>query len=309
MFSKKSLFVILCILLSFSFLTADVTAEEFEIGINNFGQANFFAVQGREYMIERVEEKGGVAIDTVTADVPGRMDAIEDYITRDVDAIIVQEGDISQVGPAIEEAQQAGIKVISMDAGHHPAVDVVVESNNWVLGARAASELMYRIGGEGNIVEIYNDLGQMIRMRREMLHGVLSEYPDVEIAAGFVYDWPDFYPDVLDKMESVLEANPEPGDIDGVFATFDGAGIAASEAIREAGLADYITVVGIDGDPEAYDEMRREDTPFEATIAHDVQKIAYTAVDKAFKLLEGEEIDRDHVYVPGELVTREDLIE
>ena len=288
-------------------LSAKAQDDQFKIGINNFGQANFFARLGREALINAVEEHGGKALPTVTAQVPKRMNAVENYIAKGVDAIILQEGDVKQLAPALKQAKEKGIIIVSMDAGTAPFVDIVVESNNWVLGAKAASELMRRIGGKGNIVEIYNPAGQMIRMRRQILHAVLTEYSEVKITNGFVYAWPDYFPDVKAKMESVLQSQGDK--IDGVFATFDGAGVAAAQAIKEAGYEDDIVVVGIDGDPEAYEEMREGDSPFKATVAQKPEEMARIVVDKVFKILNGEEVTRRHYYVPGELVTIENVPE
>lgn len=303
---KRILVLVVCLIMVISF-SQTVGAEEFRVGINNFGQANFFARIGRDVMIEEVENLGGTPFPTVTDNVPDRNNAIENYIANDVDVIIIQEGDIQMAEPVLSEASDLGILIVSMGAGTADFVDVVVESNEWVMGAKAATELMHRIDGEGQLVEIYNDLGQMIRMRRKMLHAVITEYDNVDIAAGFVYAWPDFFPDVMNQMESVLQSNPNPGDIAGVFATFDGAGVAASHAIREAGLEDHISVIGIDGDPQAYEEMRNPNSPFKATIAQDPETMARTAVKKAFALYNGEELDRSHFYIPAEIVTIEDV--
>lgn len=305
--SKKILILSFAVLLFVLFgVSAIGSAKDFKVGINNFGQANFFARIGRESLIDEVKILGGTPIATVTASVPERINAIENYISMGVDAIIIQEGDIKMVAPALEEAKKQGIIIASMDAGTADFVDIVVESNNWVMGAIAATELMHRIDGKGKVVEIFNDLGQMIRMRRKELHAVITEYPGVEIAAGFTYAWPDFFPDAKSKMEAVLQAQP---DIVGVFATFDGVGVAAAQAIREAGLQDQIAVVGIDGDPQAYDEMRKPGSPFKATVAQDPDTMARIAVRIVFKLLNGEEVPRRHVYISAKLVTIENLPE
>jgi len=305
--NKKILILGFTVLLLVLFgVSAMVSAKDFKVGINNFGQANFFARIGRDAMIDEIKKLGGTPIDTITASVPERMDAIENYISKGVDAIIIQEGDIKMVAPALEEAKKRGIIIVSMGAGIADFVDIVVESNEWIMGATAATELMGRIDGKGKIVEIYNDLGQMIRMRRKELQAVISEYPGVEIVAGFTYAWPDFFPDAKSKMEAVLQAHP---DIVGVFATFDGVGVAAAQAIREAGLQDQIVVVGIDGDPQAYEEMRKPGSPFKATVAQDPDTMARVAVRMAFKLLNGEEIPRRHIFIPAKLVTIENLPE
>lgn len=283
------------------------SGKKFKIGINNFGQANFVAVDGRKAMIAEVEKLGGEPISTVTANVPDRIAAIESFIAQGVDAIIIQEGDIKMAAPALEQAKKKGIVIGSMESGDAPFVDVVVQTNNPVAGAMAAQQLMSLTDGKGNIIEIYNDLGQMIRMRKAGLHAVLQEYPSVKIAAGLTYSWPDFFPDMKAKIEAVLQAHPKPGDIVGVFATFDGVGVAASQAIREAGLQNNIVVVGVDGDPEAYKEMRLPDSPFKATIAGDPTWKGKTVVDKVFDILNGKKLPAKDIYAPPILITKDNI--
>lgn len=286
---------------------AENEQKQFVVAINNFGQANFFARIGKDSMTDQIEKNGGKVISTVTADVPSRTAAIENMIAQGVDAIIIEEGDINQVAPALMEAKKQGIIIGSMDAGDADFVDVFVESDNHQLGTKAAEMLMEHIGGKGKIVEIINDAGSMIRVRKDAMHDVAAKHPEVEIAASFVYAWPDFFPDAKAKMEAVLQAHPNPGEIVGVYATFDGVGIAAAQAIREAGLQEHIAVVGVDGDPEAYKEMRKEDSPFIATMAQDPDTIARTVVDKVFDLLNGKQLEERHIYIPGILITKDNI--
>jgi len=285
----------------------EVAEEVFTIGINNYGQANFFARIGREAMIEQIEKQGGEVIATVTADEPSRLAAIENMIAQGVDAIILQEGDLNLVAPALIEAKNQGILIGSVDAGDADFVDVRASSDNVLLGKASAEEMVRLIGGKGNIVEIFHEGGQMIRERRAGMHEVIAAYPDIKIVAGFTYAWPDFFPDGKAKMEAILQANPNPGDIAAVFATFDGVGVAAATAIREFGLQDHIVVVGIDGDPEAYKEMQIPGSPFKATMAQDPDTIARTVVDNIFELLRGNTIPSNKILLPGFKVTKDNI--
>jgi len=194
-----------------------------------------------------------------------------------------------------------------MDAGNADFVDVFVESDNDQLGRASAEALMKAIGYKGKIVEIFNDAGAMIRVRKNALHEVVKKYPNVTIEWGFVYAWPDYLTDVKAKMEALIQAHPNKGDIAGVFATFDGGGLGAVQAIREAGLQNYIKITGIDGDPEAYKEMRKSDSPFVATLAQDPETIARTVVDRMFDLLNKKTIPSKHIYIPGILITKDNI--
>lgn len=310
---RKFLLVLCLVLFATTFVFAgaeeDAMGEDkvFTVGINNFGQANFFARIGRESMIDQIEKNGGKVISTVTADVSSRLAAIENMISQGVDAIIIEEGDINQVAPPLIEAKKKGIIIGSMDAGNADFVDIFVESDNNQLGKASAEALMEAIGNKGKIVEIFNDAGAMIRVRKNAMHEVVAKNPEVSVEWGFVYAWPDFLSDVKAKMEALIQAHPEPGAIAGVFATFDGAGLGAAQAIWEAGLEDYIKITGVDGDPEAYKEMRKPGSPFVATLAQDPETIARTVVDKVFDLLNGKTLEENHIYIPGILITQDNI--
>ncbi len=289
--------------------TVEQTEEKvFKIGINNFGQANFFARIGRATMIEEIEKRGGIVVSTVTADVPSRISAIEDFITQGVDAIIIQEGDIAMAAPPLKEAKKKGIIIAAMGCGDADFVDVAVDSDDEQLGRGAAEAMLELIDYNGDVVEIINDLGAMIRVRKNAMHELVEQQPGVNVTWSFTYAWPDFFPDVKAKMESLIQANPDPGQIDAVYATFDGAGVAAAHAIKEAGLQDSIIVVGIDGDPEAFKEMSDPASPFKATMAQKPAKFAQKVVEQVFLLLEGKQIEERYIPIPGEIVTQEDVL-
>lgn len=309
---KISLLVVALMIMSVIFSgcsqgTSSQKSKVFKIGIDNFGQANFFARIGKASMADEIIKNGGEVIATVSDNVPARITAIENMIAQGVDAIIIEEGDIAEAAAPLQEAKKKGIIIGSMDGGDADFVDVWATSDNYQLGKESAQKLMDYIGGKGNIVMIYNDLGAMIRTRISALHDVLGNYPNVQIVASFVYAWPDFLPDVKAKMEAVLQAHSKPGDIVGVFAPFDGAGVAADQAVRELGLQKYISIVGIDGDPEAYKAMQLPDASFKFTEAQDPDRIARDTVDAVFELLKGNKIPERIIYVPGQPITKDNI--
>jgi len=282
-------------------------AETYLIGINHFGQANFFAREGKEAMEDELRTLGIEFIASVTDNVPARVAAIESKIAQGVNAIIIQEGSIDDIEPVLREAHERGIIIGSMDAGVADFIDFYVASDNTALGTVVAQKMIDEMGGRGNVVVIYNDAGWMIRLRRDALLAVMENYPDVQITHGLVYPWPDFFESIVSQMESVLLANPNPGDISGVFATFDGVALAATHAIREAGLENYIVVVGVDGDPDAYVEMAREDSPFVGTMAQDPGTMARKVVNVVVDILGGNRPDSNEYLVPGILITRDNI--
>ncbi|MBR0025866.1 MAG: sugar ABC transporter substrate-binding protein [Clostridia bacterium] len=279
-------------------------AEQFTVAINNWGQANFFARVGKTAMEEELTALGCKVIATVTDNIADRVEAIENMVQQGVDAIIIQEGDITECEAAILEAKEAGIIIGSMDSGTADYVDIYVSSDNSYLGKIAAETLVESMGENANgarVIEIINDAGSMIRQRKDASHEVFDA-AGVEVAYSLVYSWPDYDADIMDQVSAILTADP---DIDGVFATFDGVGISSYKAIKEFGLEGQIKIVGVDGDPDAYALMVAdgESCNYICTMAQDPDTIARTCVNEVVKLLKGETLESNIIYIPGIKVT------
>ena len=278
------------------------TTKTFKVGINNWGQANFFARVGKETMEDELQKLGCEVIPSVTDNVSDRVKAIETMIQQGCDAIIIEEGDITECEAAVLEAKEAGIIIGSMDAGTADYVDIYVSSDNTNLGTIAAEALAEAIGYKGTVIEIINDAGSMIRQRKEAAHAVFEKYPDIDVAYSLTYSWPDYDADIMDQVSAVLQANPN---VAGVFASFDGVGISAYKTIKEFGLQDSIKITGVDGDPDAYAIMKEdgESCNYISTMAQDPETIARTCCDLVFDLLNGKTLDSKVVYIPGIQVT------
>lgn len=281
------------------------TEKTFKVGINNWGQANFFARAGKEAMEDELAKLGCEVIPSVTDNIADRVEAIEAMVQQGCDAIIIEEGDITECEAAILEAKEAGIIIGSMDAGTADYVDIYVSSDNANLGAVAAEALAEAMGYKGTVIEIINDSGSTIRQRKEAAHEVFAKYPDINVQYSLTYSWPDYDADMMDQVSAVLQANSEPGQISGVFASFDGVGISAYKAIKEFGLEDSIFITGVDGDPDTLAIMVEdgEGCNYISTMAQDPDTIARTCCNLVVDLLNGQQLESNVVYIPGIQVT------
>lgn len=289
--------------------SGETKEKTYKVGITTFGLANDYIRVGRDSAMDQAKKAGIELIATVDENVAKRTASIESFISQGVSAIIVHEGDFSQVKSAVSAAKKKGILVVAMNSGNDELADLVVEPDNTKLGEVAAEEMAKLTGNKGNIVEIYNDLGAMIKARKEAMHKVIEKYPEMKVTNGFVYAWPDFYPDAKAKMEAILQAHPKPGEISAVYATFYGVGLAAAQAIREKGLQNNIVVVGIDSDPETFTEMKKPDSPYKATVMSDADYLGRTSIDKLASLLKGEKLEEKHIFIPSKLITKDNIPE
>lgn len=306
---KKVFALILALAMSMSLFACgqsgskDDGQKKFKVAINCWGQANFFGRAGKEAMEDELTKLGCEIIPTVTDNTPDRMKAIENATALGVDAIIVQEGDITEAETAVLEAKQKGIIIGSMDSGTADYVDFYVTSDNTLLGKTTAEALVEKMGAKGKIIEIIDDSGSMTRKRKAAAHEVFDQYPDIEIAYSLVYSWPDYDADMMNQVSAVL--TKEGDNISGVFAVFDGVGVSAYKAIKEFGLQDKILICGVDGDPDVYALMKAdgENCNYVCTMAQDPDTMARTCVRAVVDLLNGKTLDSKVEYIPGIKVT------
>ncbi len=306
---KRVISLALAILIVLSLISCNKQEEEdqFVVGITSFSIATVFGRNAREALKSEITKRGGTYIDNVATDTLSRADAIENFISQGVDAIILLCGDVSECEENLKAAKEAGILIGSCDAGYVDSVDIYVSSDNYAIGEQVVGALVERMGGSGSILQIFNDVGSMDRRRKGGAADVVAQNENVSIDFGMVYAWPDYYDDIKSKMEAIILSSGD--DIDGIFATFDGVGLAALQAVREAGLEDRMPIVGVDGDPEALNEIADPNSAFYATVIQSWDDCARICVNEIFNKLNGGEISTSQIHVPGILVTKENAEE
>ena len=106
-------------------------------------------------------------------------------------------------------------------------------------------------------------------------------------------------------MDAILLAHPKPDDITAVWAAWDEPGIGATLSL-DAASRQAIVIAGIDGNPQAID-LIKGCTPYVGTVRQGFGEMATIAADQLNKVLAGGTPDKDELYAPVELITRESL--
>ena len=130
-------------------------------------------------------------------------------------------------------------------------------------GYYTANELFKTFGGEGEIIALQGMLANSIAQDRFVgLQNALDENPGVELVAYEAADWDRNK--AYEKTKNLLVGNP---DIAGVWAANDNMALGALEALREAGLAGEVQVVGCDGVEEIFTAIQNGEAA--ATVYND----------------------------------------
>ncbi|MEA1883065.1 MAG: D-ribose ABC transporter substrate-binding protein [Thermotogota bacterium] len=220
-----------------------------------------------------------------------QLNDIQDLIQKRVDILIINPTDSDAIVTAIEDANNAGIPVITVDRGANGGeVLVHIASDNVAGGSMAAEFLAGQINFKGKVVELVGIPGtSAARDRGKGFEKKLEDYPDIELVAKQSANFNRA--EGLSVMENILQAHP---DIDAVFAQNDGMALGAIEALRAAGKLDQVVVVGFDAIDDAVKAV--EDGEMAGTIAQQPALMGSLSVEKAFDFLE-----TGSIYIPVNL--------
>lgn len=247
----------------------------------------------------------GVALEVHDAqnDLAKQIAGVEDFVTKQVDVIIINPVDSDGIAPAVKAANDAGIPVISVDRGVNGAeVASHIASDNVAGGKMAGEYLIELIGGEGKVAELEGIPGaSAARDRGAGFDQALEGAPGVEKVTKQPADFDRAKG--LSVMENILQANP---DIVGLFAHNDEMALGAIQAIEAAGKSDQITVVGFDAVDDALQAVK--DGRMAGTVAQQPALMGSLGVESAVKLVNGEELP-EYVPVDLKMVTPENVDE
>jgi ribose transport system substrate-binding protein len=188
-------------------------------------------------------------------DVARQQNQVKDFIVKKVAAMVLTPCDSKSIGPAIQEANDAGIPVFTADiACLAPGVKVVshVATDNYRGGQEAARAMIEALGETGGKIAILDHkLVESCILRVQGFKEVIEKYNEgrtrgkiqiaSELPGGGVKD------QGYKAAEDLLQAHP---DVAGIFAINDPSALGARAALEKAAKADQIKLVGFDGQPE-----------------------------------------------------------
>ncbi|SHE68665.1 monosaccharide ABC transporter substrate-binding protein, CUT2 family [Marinitoga hydrogenitolerans DSM 16785] len=263
-----------------------------KIGLSLSTLNNPFFVELRNGALQEAVNQG---VDIVVVDAQDKpykqLNDIEDLVQQRVDLIIINPTDSDAIVAAVEEANNAGIPVITVDrAANGGKVILHIASDNVAGGAMAAKYIADLLNGKGNVVELVGIPGTSAARDRGLgFETELKKYPGLKLIAKQTANFNRA--EGLSVMENLLQAYPE---IDAVFAQNDEMALGAIEAIKSEGKLGKIVVVGFDAIPDAVNAVKNGEMA--ATVAQQPSLMGELAVKKAVEYLETQTI-----YIPVNL--------
>ena len=167
-------------------------------------------------------------------------------------------------------------------------------SDNWVAhisfdgttsGTAVSEALFSAMGGEGNIIALQGILDNVpAKQRFAGLNAALESASDVKLLEDQTANYSRS--EALSVTQTLLAKYPN--QINGVWAANDEMALGAMEALRAAGLAGKIPVVGFDAVPEALEAIQDPESGYVATVSTDPWWQGGAALSLAYKAATGE---------------------
>ena len=274
--------------------TTAPTQKTFTIGISN----SFISSEYRTQMIQELKDvnaeymaKGitnDLVIESADTDVPGQIQQLQNLMAKNVDAILVNPGDVNGLNATLEEAVSKGIIVISVDQALDAkgVYDVGIDQTLWA--TTSAQWLADKLGGKGNIVEIEGVPGHPANVARMSgVDAVFAKYPDIKLLGKQTGNWDEATGQQV--MSNFLSAYPT---LD-AYWTQDGMAIGAFQAVLAANPAKFPTVVG-EGRCQflqLWADRLKTDPNFETIAVANPPGVSPTGLRIAVNMLMGKKVD------------------
>lgn len=303
--NKLKYFVLVFILCVFAGCSNRNVKHKITVGITYQNLQNEFIINIQDAVREKAKK---LDIELIELDSQGKAEnqisQVENFIARDVDAIILNPFDKEGSAPAVDIAvrEHKPIVVLNAIVSNLEKANAYVGSEDAEAGRIAANCIMKLLNGKGNIAIIHGPNGHSAEVQRtEGIKQVLKEYPETVVVAEQTANWDRTQ--ALNLMENWLASGRK---IDAVIAQNDEMALGAYKAIEASGKQKEILVIGIDAIQDALKAVK--EGKLVGTVFQDAKGQGALAVELACKLIKGEKVEHNF-YIPFKLITKENLNE
>ncbi|WP_428929580.1 substrate-binding domain-containing protein [Marinibacterium sp. SX1] len=257
---------------------------------------------------ERAEQGGATVLEiNINEDQAREAEAIDTYIARGVDAIVIAPLSATGSALALRRARDAGIVVIALNGGLEDTsiAAATFSTANTDLGkasGEAAADLIQmRLGGKANVglLAFVSVLPEQSNQRT----GGFIEAAGQGNALTIVSQQDAWLPEKAIAVASdMMTAHP---DINVIFAANEGGTIGAMQAVRNAGRAGEVFVYGIDGSLQLARGLLAADDVLQAVTAQSPVEMGRLGAQAALDALGGGTVAL-HTVVPALPLNRDD---
>ena len=255
---------------------------------------------------EEEAKADGVTVDFMAPDVKDdakQIECINNAVAGGYDAILVAANSEDAVSGALQEAVDAGIKIVYVDSPANVEAEATFSTDNKAAGKTAGEEMIKALEDKGikdgsiGIVNINTSTNSTIQREegfREALEGTDYELLETQYCEGDAA-----------KAQTIAENYITEGVV-GIFGANEGAATGTGNAIKASG-SDEIVGVGFDKSDTLKGLI--EDGYLVCTMAQNPDQMGKLGVQACFKALNGEDLGGEVTDTGVSVLTKEALAE
>ncbi len=246
---RKHFAVLAAAAVAISVISVPVLADDLTVGFSQYASYNNWRVTNTDDINRALNEQGWkVIFSDANDDTAQQISDLEDMIAQQPDYLVIGPREKEGYENVLEEAKDAGIKVVLYDREAEGDFDVLIQGDYIMEGENVGKAVIDTFGedAEINIVELTGTPGADVTAQRsEGFMNIVDQYDNYKILASQVGNFSRT--ESQTAMENLIQSYGD--QIDVVYAHSDDNAIGAINAIVAAGLkpGEDIKVFGVDG--------------------------------------------------------------
>lgn len=224
---------------------------------------------------------------------------IDQFIRKNVSALIVGTNNESAVVPVIKKAHKAGIPVIVVDRGINTSeYTSFINSDNLLIGRMGAEYIAERLRGKGQVLLFEGiQTADVTRLRSKGFLDVMARFPEIKVikrTGNYLRK------DAVIEMEKLLSEGIQ---LDAIFSESDSMLSGARLVMQRYGInpASLVTI-GCDYTSEAQAAIRKGIQTGSVLFPLGGKQ----SVEVALKVIAGKKVPK-HIQIPVKLVTKDNV--
>ena len=232
-----------------------------EVGYSESFLTDPFQVQLVKQLGDQATAQGINLLPAVNADADAAKQStdVQTLIGRGVKGLIVVPVDSKAIGPAIKQANDKNIPVVTVDLGADSGkIAMIVRADNVYMGTAACEYMGKALGGKGTVLNLQGD--QATQNGQDRSQGftdcMAAEFPEITVTSKPMNWKPE---ECATQTQTVVSTSQ----IDGIFEGSESVCLTSVQKVLEnqgkaakVGEEGHIVVVGIDGSPAGLEAIR-----------------------------------------------------
>ena len=306
----RKLFALLLIMLAVSSLTFGAGQQEGEDDKIVIGYSIYWLSEFATLMTEAMQEKAdreGIELIVLDAqwDAVAQLAHVDNFISQDVDAIIVGAADVYSMVQGVEAANDAGIPFVGVNMRIPTEdIDAYAGPDDVRAGEMMVEYAISQLGENFNCIVLEGAEGYSATVdRREGVKNALDAHPGINALDIKTANWTR--EGALELVENYIQ---DFGDsIDAIIAHNDEMALGAIQALEAENMLDDVIVTGIDAIYDAC--VAVDEGKMEYTVFQDAKLEGSLAFDAAVTLINGGQPEIKENYIDMIGLTKENIKE